>query len=357
VRHPDVPSEIFKNLWKIIKSKKTYIATVKNKRKNGSTFYVNTTVIPMLNENNDIEEYIAIRYDITKSIELTQKLKNKEQELENLNITLEQRVKRQTEALLDLNQNLEKKIQEEVLKNREKDRVLFQQSRLASMGEMIGNIAHQWRQPLNELGIILYKIKKLFNTKNDIEFKKTYEKSKKVIQQMSQTIEDFRDFFNPNRPKEIFSIKDILEETISMFEGTQERENIFFELTCKDKILMKGYPSELSQIFINLVNNSKDAYNNIGVKKKKIIIDIKKIDYNYVMISIKDNAGGIKDDIIEKIFEPYFTTKHSSIGTGLGLYMSKMIVENSMRGTIAVKNDENGICFDIKIPIQGELFE
>ena len=357
VRHPDVPQEVFKNLWTTIKAKKTYVSTVKNRAKDGSTFYVNTTVIPMLNEEGEIEEYIAIRHDVTKTIELTEKLRAKEEELENLNATLEERVKKQTYQLWALNQTLENRVKEEVEKNRDKDRFLFQQSRLAAMGEMMGNIAHQWRQPLSELGIILYKIKKIFKKcecGDEEEFLESYENSKKVIKKMSDTIEDFRNFFNPHRPSEVFSMQNALDEALVMMQGTLQRHEINLHIECNNEIKIKGYLSEFSQVLINLLNNSKDAFNNKDVDNRVINLEIKKFDDIYAMITFVDNAGGISKDILDKIFEPYFTTKHASSGTGLGLYMSRMIVQNSMKGTIEANNCDDGVCFHIKIPMYKE---
>jgi len=354
IRHPDVEKEVFERLWEQIKAKKTYISTVKNRAKDGSTFYVNTTVIPMVDEEGEIEEFIAIRYNVTKNVELTKELKQKEEELELLNSTLEQRVKEQTQELLELNQNLEKRVKEEVEKNRDKDRLLFQQSRLAAMGEMIGNIAHQWRQPLSELGIILYKMKKVFKTRiseEDDEYMDAYADSKRVIKKMSDTIEDFRNFFNPHRPKEAFSMQGAVNEATLVMQGTLQRHEIKLDVIYTDEIWIKGYLSEFSQVLINLLNNSKDAFNKKLVDNRMIVLEIKKIENNYAIISFKDNAGGIEKKILDKIFEPYFTTKHASIGTGLGLYMSRMIVQNSMAGTLEVENHEDGVCFYIKVPV------
>lgn len=356
VRHPDVPQSTFKKLWETIKAKQTYVSTVKNLAKDGSTFYVNTTVIPMLDEDGEIVEYIAIRHDVTKTIELTEKLRAKEEELEALNTTLEERVKQQTYQLWVLNQTLENRVKEEVEKNRDKDRMLFQQSRLAAMGEMIGNVAHQWRQPLSELGIILYKLKKLFKkcegaSQNEEDFTDSYDNAKKVIKKMSDTIEDFRNFFNPHRPSEIFSIQNALDEAMIMMQGTLQRHEIKLNIECKDHVKIKGFLSEFSQVLINLLNNSKDAFNKKSLENRIINIEIKKFDKSYAMITFNDNAGGIDKEVIDKIFEPYFTTKHASMGTGLGLYMSRMIIQNSMHGTLEVKNCHGGVCFFIKIPM------
>jgi len=354
IRHPDVPREVFQNLWEIIRAKKTYISTVKNRAKDGSTFYVNTTVIPMLNKAGDIEEFIAIRYNVTKSIALTERLKQKEEELEQLNSTLEERVKKQTRELRELNATLEKRVKEEVEKNRDKDRVLFQQSRLAAMGEMIGNIAHQWRQPLSELGIILYKMKKIYKKglqEENLDFYESYDDSKKVIKKMSDTIDDFRNFFNPHRPSEPFSITNALDDAMLVMQGTLQRHEIKLRVDIKDEVCIKGYLSEFSQVLINLLNNSKDAFNHNSSNNRVINLEIKKIDDNYAMISFQDNAGGIEKDILDKVFEPYFTTKHASMGTGLGLYMSRMIIQNSMGGTLEAKNQNDGVCFYIKVSV------
>ncbi len=354
IRHPDVSSDVFKELWDTIKAKKTYITTVKNRAKDGTTFYVNTTVIPMLNENAEIEEFIAIRYNVTKNIALTKRLQQKEEELEQLNATLEDRVKKQTKELRNLNATLEKSIKKEVEKNRNKDRVLFQQSRLASMGEMIGNIAHQWRQPLSELGIILYKMKKIYQKdfkENESVYLESYENSKKVIKKMSDTIDDFRNFFNPHRPSEAFCIKSAVDDAMLVMQATLKCHDIKLHINVKDEVYIKGYLSEFSQVLINLLNNSKDAFNQKSFQNRIINLEIKKIDKNYAMISFKDSAGGIKKDVLDKVFEPYFTTKHASIGTGLGLYMSRMIVQNSMGGTLEAQNCDNGVCFYIKVPM------
>jgi len=354
VRHPDVPKETFELLWKKILSKQVYKSTVKNLAKNGSTFYVNTTVVPMLDSRGQIEEFIAIRYDVTNTIKLTEALKKKEEELEQLNATLEERVQAQTMMLRDLNRNLERRVQEELAKNREKERLLFQQARLASMGEMIGNIAHQWRQPLSELGIYMYKLKKFCMSNQRDTFEETYEDSKRVIKKMSQTIDDFRNFFNTNKPKEIFLVNDVIDDALMMLKGTLKSEQITVRVTAEEKIAVFGYKSELTQVIINLITNAKDAFLEKTGHNRYIDIHVARFDGETLTVTVRDNAGGIKQEILEKVFEPYFTTKQASLGTGLGLYMSKMIVENSMNGRIEVCNAGDGACFDIKVPIKLE---
>ncbi|MDD2384466.1 MAG: PAS domain-containing sensor histidine kinase [Sulfurospirillaceae bacterium] len=353
VRHPDVSTSVFRQMWNAILNKETYKATVKNRAKDGSTFYVNTTVFPILGENGEIEEFIAIRYDVTESIRLNEALLQKDQELEQLNTTLEQRVDEQTKELLALNQTLEERIQLEVEKNREKDRFLFQQSRLASMGEMIANIAHQWRQPLSELNITLYKMNKLHykdKNKQDVLFEDSYSHAKKIIAKMSETIEDFRNFFNPNRESEEFLLSHVAQEAVDIMHGTLEHNEIKVTIEIKEDMLIKGYFNEFSQVLINLMNNSIDAFCQKKIKNRLIYVEIDTSGLGDAIIKVSDNAGGIDQNIINKIFEPYFSTKHASVGTGLGLYMSEMIVKNSMMGTLSVKNNDDGVCFTIIIP-------
>ena len=354
VRHPDVAKETFELLWKKILNKKVYNSTVKNLAKNGSTFYVNTTVIPMLDSRGEIEEFIAIRYDVTDTVNLTEALKKKEEELEQLNATLEERVQAQTMMLRDLNRNLERRVQEELSKNRDKERLLFQQARLASMGEMIGNIAHQWRQPLSELGIHMYKLKKFFASGQRDIFDETYEDAKRVIKKMSQTIDDFRNFFNTNKPKENFLVNDVIEDALMMLKGTLKNEQITVRVTAEEKILILGYKSELNQVLISLITNANDAFLVKRAHNRYVDIHIARFDGQTLVVTVRDNAGGINTEILDKIFEPYFTTKQPSLGTGLGLYMSKMIVENSMHGRIEACNAGDGACFDIKVPIKLE---
>ncbi|MDR3177856.1 MAG: PAS domain S-box protein [Campylobacteraceae bacterium] len=350
VRHPDVPKSDFKLLWDTILSKKTFRTTAKNMSKNGSTFYVNTTIAPILDKDSNIQEFIAIRYDVTDNIILTEALRNKEEELSLLNPMLEKRIQEQTRKLRMLNQNLEKRITEEVEKNREKDRMMFQQARLAAMGETIGNIAHQWRQPLSELGIVIFTMKKYSLDGNAKEVQRQYDHAKEVIARMSKTIEDFRNFFNPVKNKDNFFIRDVIDEVLSILEGSLNKAAINIKITIDKNITAYGYKNELSQAILNIINNAKDALLDKSDGERELEIS-SKYENGFVLISIADNAGGIDNEAIDKIFEPYFTTKHASSGTGLGLYIVKMIIENSMNGTVRVKNHGMGANFIIKIPI------
>jgi PAS/PAC sensor signal transduction histidine kinase len=341
VRHPDVSVQTFVRLWETILSKKVHKGTIRNLSKDGRSFYLNTTIIPIVDLNGEIEEFIAIRYDVTDMINLNNELETTKRQLLNLNENLENRVAEQTAKLRNLNENLENLVKSEIKKNEEKTQMLFFQSRLASMGEMIANIAHQWRQPLNELSITLFKLK------DSSKFETNYEHAKRIIKTMSATIDDFMGFFDINRTQEIFSPIVSVENAIKILSGTLEKERIKIELKSNTKAMICGFSSELSQAIIVLLTNAKDALQNID--DKFIFINLRE-DGEFILININDNAGGIPEGIMCKIFEPYFTTKHPSQGTGIGLYMLKMIVEK-MGGNVAVSNNNFGANFEIRLPI------
>ncbi|MBQ7676193.1 MAG: PAS domain-containing sensor histidine kinase [Campylobacter sp.] len=350
VRHPDVKKSVFKKLWETILAKKVYKGIVKNLSKDGRAFYLNATIIPILDDNGEIEEFVAIRHDVTSVILLNEHLTQLRVELKELNQSLENKVKEQTKELTILNANLEKRVEEEIAKNEQSSRIMFRQSRLASMGEMMANIAHQWRQPLSELSIDLFKMKQ--NLEDKDEFLDTYEHAKQVIKNMSNTIDDFRNFFNANKPVENFLVSSCVDDAMIMLKGTLDRNDIKIDVKSQKNVCVYGYQSELTQVFMNILVNAKDAFKNSEIKNKKIQISIKSND-KFAIIDIKDNAGAIKDEIMERIFEPYFTTKHKSSGTGLGLYMSKMIVEH-MKGEIIAENLKNWVNFKIILPLAKE---
>lgn len=350
VRHPDVKKSVFKKLWETILAKKVYKGIVKNLSKDGRAFYLNATIIPILDDNGEIEEFVAIRHDVTNVILLNEHLTQLRVELNELNQSLENKVKEQTKELTILNANLEKRVEEEIAKNEQSSRIMFRQSRLASMGEMMANIAHQWRQPLSELSIDLFKMKQ--NLEDKDEFLDTYEHAKQVIKNMSNTIDDFRNFFNANKPVENFLVSSCVDDAMIMLKGTLDRNDIKIDVKSQKNVFVYGHQSELTQVFMNILINAKDAFKNSEIKSKKIQISIKSND-KFAIIDIKDNAGVIKDEIMERIFEPYFTTKHKSSGTGLGLYMSKMIVEH-MKGEIIAENLKNWVNFKIILPLAKE---
>jgi len=251
--------------------------------------------------------------------------------------------------MMVLNLSLEEKVDEEVEKNRQQQFILQEQSRHAQMGEMISMIAHQWRQPLNNLSLIIqgaslkYKLGKF----DDTQMLKLSQDSKSQISQMSQTIDDFRYFFKPDKDAKEFSVNSVIFHTLTLLKPALDQEDIVVETYLEEEILIKGFSNELGQVLITILNNAKDALvENNSAKKKRITILLKK-DNDKAVISIEDNAGGIADDVIDQIFNPYFSTKEEKNGTGLGLYMSKSIIEGYSNGILSVENSNNGAVFKI----------
>ncbi|RBQ31859.1 PAS domain-containing sensor histidine kinase [Arcobacter sp. FW59] len=309
VRHPDTPKENFQTLWNTILEKKVYKATVKNLSKDKKDLYLNTTIIPILDEFENIIEFIAIRYDITNEVLLQKKLE-------------------------------------------EKQKIIFLQSRMASLGQMLANIAHQWRQPLTELNLSLYNLKKAFEKEDKKEFEKLYDSSKNLISNMSNTIEDFTDFFSPQKHKSKFLLNLAINEALKIVSRIVEDEKINIKFDIKKDLEILGIKNELVQVILNLISNSKDAFNEKQISQKEIYIKSFEDD-EFIYLEIIDNAFGIPKEIENHIYEPYFTTKHQSSGTGLGLFISKIIIENSFNGNIFYEKIPNGSKFTIKFPILG----
>ena len=242
---------------------------------------------------------------------------------------------------------------------------MFQQARFASLGEMLNNIAHQWRQPLGSITMIIQS----FQTK--MHLGKLTEKfiDEKVndalllASNMSSTLEDFKNFFSPNKTKSEFSIKNCIEHSIELSKYFLNQENIKVELKVRKDVNINSYYNELSHVFLNLISNSKDALISNVDKNDRIIKIIVNRFKNHLVVNVVDNGGGIPKEVLPKIFEPYYTTKYKSAGTGIGLYMSKQIIEKHMFGDISCKNilhkikdDKVFECslFTIKIPINQE---
>ena len=252
-------------------------------------------------------------------------------------------VAKKTQDYQELAKQLEYKVNKEVIKNREKDQIMYQHARLAAMGEMIGNIAHQWRQPLNALTVLIqsFGIKNMNGNLTQEFIDIQVEEGLRLANQMSETIEDFKNFFSPHKEREYFGIVKALHETLDLVEFFCKDEHINIKLIAKEEIRVYGYSNEFSQVILNLLNNARDNFKHKNIQKnRKIVIKVEKRNHPepVVMISFIDNGGGIDEHIIDRIFEPYFTTKHKSTGTGIGLYMSKQIIEKQMHGLMTVKN-------------------
>jgi signal transduction histidine kinase len=250
----------------------------------------------------------------------------------------------------DMIDNLEDKIQKEINQRVEQEQILIQQSKLASMGEMIGNIAHQWRQPLTQISAIHMN---MIITYDFDKFSKEYlnkkiKEANKLTSYMSQTISDFQNFFKPQGEKECFSIKKACGDAYHILESSLKYYGISIEFKVVKDTEVFGYRNEYSQVILNVLSNAKDILLERKIQNPKINIEIKEGE-NFAIVKIKDNAGGVEENIIDKIFDPYFTTRHKTQGTGIGLYMSKNIIERNMNGFINVNNIENGAVFTIKV--------
>ena len=241
-------------------------------------------------------------------------------------------------------EELKNKVQMELDKNRQKDRILIQQSKLASMGEMLGAIAHQWRQPLNNVNLIIHFLYDYYNSEkvDKAKIEKYINNAKKNIEYLSQTIDDFRNFYKPSKEKNSFELKQSIYLVFHIIEHELREHQIKYEINGGNYEIF-SFENEFKQAILNILNNAKDAI----VNKRKngffdayIKIDISKND-EFIQISIKNNGGNIPNDIIDRIFEPYFTTKFEDKGTGIGLYMSKSIIENNIKGSIKVENSND----------------
>ncbi len=220
-----------------------------------------------------------------------------------------------------------------------KDELLAQQSKMVAMGEMIGNIAHQWRQPLSVIstGATGMKMLKEFGTLSDKQFNESCDIINENAQYLSKTIDDFKNFIKGDRIKDIFSLQECISGFLHLVDGSIKSHNIKMVLDLQEDIKIDGYQNELTQCFINIFNNAKDILVEKEIEDKFIFISAF-IEDNKAVIKMKDSGGGIPEDILPKIFDPYFTTKHKSQGTGLGLHMTYNLIVDGMNGTIEATN-------------------
>ncbi len=320
--------------------------------KQKSLNYFTITATKKILDSQNFIVIVALN-NITTEIQTQKKLKALNDNLENI-------VNDKTKELKDLNENLELKIKEEVEKNREKDKTLIQQGRFAALGEMIGNIAHQWRQPLSAISstVSSMQLQRQLAIASDKDIDSSYESIMKYVQFLNQTIEDFRSFFRKDKEQIKFNIIEILNNSLSITSAVYKDNEIILTLDIKEEqLISKGFPNELSQVFLNILNNAKDVLKEKKFEKRHVYIKAYSTKINNV-IEIFDSAGGIPAHAKDKVFDPYFTTKHKSQGTGIGLYMSKDIIEKHMNGSLTAINSDFfieqyhyfGACFKIELP-------
>jgi len=285
----------YRELHETIHNGKKWVGTFINLDKSGEKQYERASITPIFDDNGEIEEFVAIKLNITKEIETQHAL-------------------------------------------RESEQIMMQQSKMASMGEMLSNIAHQWRQPLSIISTVAsgVKVKKQFATLTDEELMKSMDDIVSSTEFLSKTIDDFRDYFKPDKQKTKFKAIDVVDRSLKILETTFKNSEIEVIKKVQD-IQLNQLDGELMQVLINILNNARDILNDNNIDNKLIKIDVVK-NVNRALFIIHDNGGGVPENIIEHVFEPYFTTKHKSQGTGIGLYMSHQIITKHMLGFISVEN-------------------
>lgn len=273
---------------------------------------------------------------------------------QKINAALERyrgRVRHKTETLKEFNATLRTKINQALEESKQKDMALLQQSRLAQMGEMLSLIAHQWRQPLSEVSGIFMELETAakFGQADVTLIQESAKEADKLISYMSRTIDDFRHFFKPSKAKERFSVEHACEEAFSLAGAVLKNSNISLHVRNENAPNIEGYPNEYAQVVLNVILNAKDVLTERKIKEPHIWVEMTHSIEGKSRVCIEDNAGGIQEEHLKMVFEPYFSTKKASHGTGLGLYMAKMIIEKNMNGKIDVSNSDRGARFCIEV--------
>ncbi len=259
-------------------------------------------------------------------------------------------VKKRTDELETLNSSLELRVTKELKTHRQKDKMLIQQSKMAEMGDMLSMIAHQWRQPLNQMSYLFMNLDSAYEYK---ELTKEYlddklKEGNSLLEFMSVTIDDFRNYFRPDKEKEFVLVSDIVNTSVMLMQKSLEMSGVEVQIDAHGRDLTHIYKNEFIQVMLNLIKNAKDVLVEKEIENPKITIT-SRCSKDKMIVEVCDNGGGVDEKIIDKIFEPYFSTKDKHSGTGLGLYMSKMIIEEHLDGKLSVHNHEAGACFRIEI--------
>jgi PAS domain S-box-containing protein len=307
--------------------------------------------VPLFDDAGKVRGAIGAFLDITERKKIQRELQKAHDELGK---RVEERTAELSQAMETLKKETEEKIRTAHALN-ERDQLLVHQSRLAAMGEMISNIAHQWRQPLNVMGLIIQEMPMMYKAG---EFSEEYlncqvAKAKDVLGHMSQTIEDFRNFFRPSTQKQEFLAREIISKTLDLVGETLKNLQITVEVETVGDPIVYGYLGECCQVLLNILLNARDAFLESTEVTPRSILLRTFTEEEKTVITIADNAGGVPEEIIHKIFDPYFTTKGPDKGTGIGLSMAKEIIEKHMNGRFTARNVDHGAEFRIELDSKG----
>ena len=291
--------------------------------------------------------------DVTRRKLIEEELQTKSAMLKqeiNQRIMAQAELSEKQEQLEMLNRSLCDQVEKSVAELRRKDQVLISQGRQAAMGEMIGNIAHQWRQPLNALAMLITNLQFAGRDGDltDDYLEESAATAHRLIQKMSTTINDFRDFYSPDKVMTTFSALSQIRQAIALVESGFKANNIVLSVEAEGDCQVKGFPNEYSQVLLNLLGNAREAILGRKVASGSVVVALA-VERGRGVARVRDNGGGVPETIIDKIFDPYFSTK--SMGTGIGLYMSKTIIERNMHGAISVCNIEGGCEFSVALPL------
>jgi len=325
--HPDCMEKVKKAFHEFITVGSVHDAELQLKRKDGSKVEVSLNVSAVRDEKGEILHSRSVWRDNTERKEMLEKLK-------------------------ELNTNLEKLVAEEVEKSRQKDHILLKQSRHLDMAQLLVNIAHQWRQPICAIGALAQDIEDAYqcNELNKAYLHDSVETIMVEVEELSKTIRQFSTFFAEEPEVVEFNIESEVQKSLTMLENKLERQDVAVEVSVQGEFQGVGYPNEFKQAVYNIINNTIDACEERTIQNGKMNIVIKKnVDNGKTRIEIADNAGGIDDDVLEKVFDPYYTTNVKARGKGVGLFMSKTIIETNMHGSIFVEKISDGAKFIIEV--------
>lgn len=293
---------------------------------------IQESISPIMDANGRIKASVHVARDVTEKRHREKLLAAQQKQLEEINSSLETRI---AEAVTEL---------------RKKDDILIQQSRLNAMGEMINLIAHQWRQPLNNIGLIVQNLQLAFRA-NDLteqDLAEDVADTMNVLQQISDTIDDFRNFFSYEEKEISFVINEVLSRSLALIEPSLKRKGISMQFEEEPEVKAVGCPNEYMQAFLNIMLNARDALIDNHVVKPQISIRVFR-ENGHSVLTVCNNGGTIPESVLPKIYDPYFTTKQQSKAAGIGLYMAKMVVEKKMHGTLSARNVDDGVEFRIEI--------